>query len=194
MRNAAIATLVSLTLALAAVGAAGAATPPKRTALATATGKISALKLKVITVKKRTGTGKLTCRVAKSSPRLTGFALGATARITCTKGVLSTIRKLPAAAAVPAKAITPGTGVVDDGTIDASPDKGNVGATTLKPAGSVVGTAAITALSATSITFAGALTCTINATSPSTAVFKVGSSVDYQCASGVLTRLGTSIE
>jgi hypothetical protein len=56
-----------------------------------------------------------------------------------------------------------------------------------------VGTSTITAVGGGSITFAGAITCTVNSSSPSVAGFHVGDRVDYQCANGVLTKIGAAL-
>jgi hypothetical protein len=174
VRFAAIASAVALGLVVAGVASGQ---TPKRASL---TGKISVLKTKQITVHGKT---KLTCRVTTTSPKLRGFALGTSAKITCVKGVLATIRKL-------APPVQPG--ITHDSTITTSPDKGNAGATTVKPAVSVVGSSTITALGGGSITFGGALTCAVAASSPSVAAFRVGDAVDYQCASGVLTKISAA--
>ena len=191
MRFAAIASILALGLAAAGVASADA---PKRASI---TGKISVLKLTTITVH---GKGKLTCRVTATSPRLRGFALGTNAKITCVRGVLATIKKLTVS--TPAGTLHPGgSGVTQDNTVTVTPDKGDA---TVSPSGqspgqgqtglSVVGSSTITALGGGSITFAGALTCTVNASSPSTAAFKVGERVDYQCANGVLTKISAAFD
>ena len=166
---------------------------PKRASIA---GTISVLKLKTITVH---GKGKLECRLATTSPRLRGFALGTNAKITCVRGVLATIKKL-AVTTTPAGTLQPGgSGVKQEDTITVTPDKGGgtvgpFGQARAKTGLSVVGTSTITALGGGSITFAGSLTCTVNASSPSVAGFHVGERVDYQCANGVLTKISAAFD
>jgi hypothetical protein len=181
VRFAAIASVVLLGLATA--GVASAKTPPKR---ATLTGKISVLKVKTITVH---GTRNLTCRITTASPKvvLRGFTLGTTAKITCTKGVLSAISRPRPTSATP---ISP-TDTQSNPKTEPEP-----GASTTPPTGgvkiapNVTGTARITMLGGGSIEFGSSITCQLTSSSPSVAGYRVGSLVSYTCSGGSLVSIG----
>jgi hypothetical protein len=183
VRFAAIASIVLFGLVMA--GVTSAKTSPKRV---TATGKISVLKVKTITVH---GTRKLTCRITSGSPKvaLRGFTLGTTAKITCTKGVLSSIaRPKP----VTATSISP-TGTQSNPKTDPQPDPGPL--TTpptdgVKIAPNVTGNARITLLSSSAIEFGSSITCLLTSGSPSVAGYRVGSLVSYSCSGGSLVSIG----
>jgi hypothetical protein len=183
VRFAAIAAV--LVLGLAAAGVTSSKTSPKRV---TATGKISVLKVKRITVH---GKHKLTCRITPASPKvaLRGFTLGTTARITCKKGVLSAI-----AHAKPIKATTiapsgtqtnPKTAPQPEPAPSTNPPTGGV-----KIAPNVTGNARITLLTGTSIEFGSSITCQLTSDSPSVAGYRVGSLVSYTCSGGSLVSIG----
>jgi hypothetical protein len=174
-----------LTLVLGTAGIATATTPPKRTTL---TGKISVLKVKTITVH---GTRNLTCRITTASPKvaLRGFTLGATAKITCTKGVLSAITRPRPATATP---ISP-TDTQSNPKTEPAPDPGPL---TTPPTGgvkiapNVTGTARITLLGSGLIEFGSSITCQLTSGSPSVAGYRVGSLVSYSCSGGSLVSIG----
>jgi hypothetical protein len=180
VRFAAIASV--LALGLTAVGVATATTPPKRASL---TGKISVLKVKTITVH---GARNLTCRITTASPKpaLRGFALGARARITCTRGVLSAIvRPKPAAAAPVSPTGTQTNPKEPEPEPVTNPPTGGV-----KIAPNVTGTARITMLGGGSIEFGSSITCQLGSGSPSVAAYRVGSLVSYTCSGGSLVSIG----
>ena len=172
-------------LGLAAAGITSAKTPPKRTS---ATGKISVLKVKTISVH---GTRNLTCRVTAASPRvvLRGFTLGTTAKITCTKGVLSAIsRPKPTTATSISPTDTqsnPKTDPQPDPDPLTTPPTGGV-----KVAPNVTGTARITLLTSSSIEFGASISCQLTSSSPSVAGYRVGSLVAYSCSGGSLVSIG----
>jgi hypothetical protein len=183
VRFAAIATVVLLGLATA--GVSPAKTPPKRV---TATGKISVLKLKRITVH---GTRNLTCRITTASPKvvLRGFTLGTTAKITCTKGVLSAISRPRPTSATPISPTdtqsNPKTAPQPEPAPSTNPPTGGV-----KIAPNVTGNARITLLTGTSIEFGSSITCQLTSSSPSVAGYRVGSLVSYTCSGGSLVSIG----
>jgi hypothetical protein len=167
-----IVAIAALTLALSASAAATAAAP-KRTSV---TGTIEALERRAITVD---GARTVTCRLTAASPkpRLRGFAVGARARITCVRGVLSAIVRPSAVSG----------GVKPSGNaMTTKPEP----APAPKPAESVAGTSTITALGGGEIVFGGAIACRLAAASPSVGAYRVGSRVSYTCTAGALTRIG----
>lgn len=183
MRFAAFATVVLLGLATA--GVSSARTPPKRV---TATGKISVLKVKRITVH---GKHNVTCRITPASPKvaLRGFTLGTTARITCKKGVLSAIAH---AKPIKATTITP-TGTQTNPKTEPQPEPApptNPPTGGVKIAPNVTGNARITLLTSTSIEFGSSITCQLTSDSPSVAGYRVGSLVSYTCSGGSLVSIG----
>jgi hypothetical protein len=181
VRLASIAAVLVLGLATSVAATAQA---PSRT---TATGKITVLKVgnvskvKTITVH---GTRNLTCRITAASPKptLRGFALGARAKITCSKGVLVAIAHPKPRTATPVATPAP----EPDPTVT-TPGTGGV-----KIAPTVNGNGKITALGGGQIEFGGEITCQLTSSSPSVAAYRVGSLVSYTCAGGNLTAIGTS--
>ena len=108
-----------------------------------------------------------TCSLAAKSPTLAGYSVGERVRMQCVRAkgrlVLARVRALPAATASPTDETKP-----------------------------VTFAGAITALSDSSISLHDGtrdLTCTIDATSPSTASFAVGQHVRVACAKGVLAKI-----
>ena len=181
MRLAAIASVVILGLAAAGTASARA---PQRTTL---TGTISVLKVRTITVH---GSHNLTCRITPASPRLRGFALGATAKITCVKGVLAAITKPLSMTVTPVTPSGSSTATTKQEPMpNDSPSPGTAGT---KVAPSVDGSGTITLLTAGSVEFGNDISCLLNSASPSVARFKVGSNVSYTCTAGVLTAISPS--
>jgi len=173
------------TAALMAGGGAAAKTPPKRV---TATGKITVLKVKTIRVH---GSKNLTCRITTASPKVTlrGFTLGATAKITCSRGVLLAIMRPDTGATVQP------TGTVSNPKPEPQPDPsveppGTGGPGGVKTAPSVAGTGTITLLSSSAVEFGDSITCQLGPNSPSVSGFKVGARVSYTCSGGMLTTIG----
>jgi hypothetical protein len=190
VRFAAIAVVVVLGLATVGVTSA---TTPKRTSL---TGKISVLKVKTITVKTGAahGTRNLTCRITTASPKvvLRGFTLGTTAKITCTKGVLSAIARPPTTKPTTATPITPDNTQSNPKT-DPQPDPGastTPGTGGVKIAPNVTGNGRITLLTGSLIEFGSSISCQLTSASPNVGAYRVGSLVSYTCSGGALTSIG----
>ena len=150
MRIAAIASIVMLGLASAglAVAASNGSQTPKRVAL---TGKISVLKLKTITRARERA--HLTCRITTTSPKVQprGFALGSKVKITCVKGILSTIKRTPL--------VTAGARRLPRREPTADPARRPPGTGGVKIAPTVNGPGTISALGSGAIEFGGAITC-----------------------------------
>jgi hypothetical protein len=176
MRIVTIAVVVILGLAM--LGGAAAVTPKR----ATITGKITVLKLKTITVH---GSRTLTCRITTSSPKRLGFALGTMAKVTCTRGVLTAIRR-----PLVVTPVTPtNTGTTTTTTTTTPTETGTGG---VKVAPTVNGTGAIRALGGGQIEFGSSITCQLGSGSPSVAGYRVGSNVRYTCTAGTLTAISAS--
>jgi hypothetical protein len=183
VRLAAIAAAV-LTVAVL-VGPATAGKSPQRS---TITGKITVLKVKTIRVH---GIGNLTCQITTASPKATlrGFALGMKARITCTKGVLSTITKTAlkpsAVTIIPAGTVAaPKAEPMPDPAVTTPPTGG------VKIAPTVNGNGKITAVGGGQIEFGGDITCQLGSSSPSVSAYRVGNLVSYTCSGGSLVSIG----
>jgi hypothetical protein len=175
---------IAAVLVLAVAASAAATAAPART---TVTGKIKVLRVKTITVH---GTRNLTCRITAASPKATlrGFALGARAKITCSRGVLVAIAHPKPLAVTPVtpsgSASTPRTGLQPEPTIT-TPGTGGE-----RIAPTVNGNGKITAVGGGQIEFGGDITCQVTSSSPSVAAYKVGALVSYTCAGGTLTAIG----
>ena len=151
------------------------ATTPAATAL---TGTIAALGSTSLSV--RDGKHTVTCTLAKSSPSVAGYAVGAHVNIGCTKGVLAMI--------------TPDTTLVTTPE-QLTPTGAGAGASSVSS-----GSGTVTALSAASITVTSgphSLTCSLGPNAASTSGVAVGDSVRISCLDGLLYSLigpnGTSV-